>query len=316
MTKHVEDKLDKIPVVNLLVKFFKNIKLPGFEGLSIYDLFEMYFIGIVQGALTTRASAIAFSFFTAIFPFLLFIIILIPFIPFSNFQVEFLQFLESFLPPQTSEFFNDNIFENISINNQGGLLSSVFVLSILLMANGVNAVFSGFEHSYHDQLTRNAFKQYLYALGVAIILAFLLIVTVGVFGYFQIYIITPLYESISGQEIDSSNSGLYWMLFAKYAFFTIMVYTATATLYYFGTKEGRHTSFFSIGAIFTTLLILLSSYLFGLYIDNFSKFNELYGSIGALLILLFYLWLNANIILLGFELNVTLRFLRKEHHKE
>jgi len=52
------------------------------------------------------------------------------------------------------------------------------------------------------------------------------------------------------------------------------------------------------------------------YIDNFSKFNELYGSIGALLILLFYLWLNANIILLGFELNVTLRFLRKEHHKE
>lgn len=316
MTKHVEDKLDKIPVVNLLVKFFKNIKLPGFEGLSIYDLFEMYFIGIVQGALTTRASAIAFSFFTAIFPFLLFIIILIPFIPFSNFQVEFLQFLESFLPPQTSEFFNDNIFENISINNQGGLLSSVFVLSILLMANGVNAVFSGFEHSYHDQLTRNAFKQYLYALGVAIILAFLLIVTVGVFGYFQIYIITPLYESISGQEIDSSNSGLYWMLFAKYAFFTIMVYMATATLYYFGTKEGRHTSFFSIGAIFTTLLILLSSYLFGLYIDNFSKFNELYGSIGALLILLFYLWLNANIILLGFELNVTLRFLRKEHHKE
>jgi membrane protein len=106
------------------------------------------------------------------------------------------------------------------------------------------------------------------------------------------------------------------MLFAKYAFFTIMVYMATATLYYFGTKEGRHTSFFSIGALFTTLLILLSSYLFGLYIDNFSKYNELYGSIGALLILLFYLWLNANIILLGFELNVTLRFLRKEHHKE
>ena len=206
MTKHIEDKLDKIPVVNLLVRFFKTIKLPGFEGLSIYDLFEMYFIGIVQGALTTRASAIAFSFFTAIFPFLLFIIILIPFIPFSNFQVEFLQFLESFLPPQTSEFFNDNIFENISTNNQGGLLSSIFVLSILLMANGVNAVFSGFEHSYHDQLTRNVFKQYLYALGVAIILAFLLIVTVGVFGYFQIYVITPLYESISGKEIDSSNS--------------------------------------------------------------------------------------------------------------
>jgi membrane protein len=94
-----------------------------------------------------------------------------------------------------------------------------------------------------------------------------------------------------------------------------MVYLATATLYYFGTKEGRNTRFFSVGALFTTLLIMLSSYLFGLYIENFSNYNELYGSIGALLILLFYLWLNSNILLLGFELNVTLRFLRKEHHK-
>lgn len=315
MTKHIEDKLDKIPIVNIVVKFFKNIKLPGFEGLSVYDLFEMYFIGIVRGALGSRASAIAFSFFTAIFPFLLFIIILIPFIPFADFQIQFLQFLDSFLPPQTSEFFNDNIFNNISSNSQGSLLSSIFLLSILLMANGVNAVFSAFENSFHTQLTRNVFKQYLFALGVAIILAFLLIVTVGVFGYFQIYIITPLYERISGQEIDSSSSGLYWMLLGKYAFFTIMVYLATATLYYFGTKEGRNTSFFSIGALFTTFLILLSSYLFGIYIENFAKYNELYGSIGALLILLFYLWLNANILLLGFELNISLRFLRKEHHK-
>ncbi|NNK73993.1 MAG: ribonuclease BN, partial [Flavobacteriaceae bacterium] len=96
----------------------------------------------------------------------------------------------------------------------------------------------------------------------------------------------------------------------KYGFFVIMIYLATATLYYFGTKEGRHSRFFSIGALLTTLLIILTSYLFGIYIENFSKFNELYGSIGALLILLFYLWLNSNILLLGFELNVSLYKLR------
>ena len=63
MTKAIEDKLDKIPVLNLVVRFLKKVKLPGFKGLSIYDLLEMYTIGIVEGALTTRASAIAFSFF-------------------------------------------------------------------------------------------------------------------------------------------------------------------------------------------------------------------------------------------------------------
>ena len=313
MTKPIEDKLDKIPVINVIVRFFKKIKLPGFEGLSIYDLLEMYVIGIVQGAVTTRASAIAFSFFTAIFPFLLFVIIIIPVLPFENFQKEFLEFLDSFLPPQTSDFFNDNIFNNISTSSQGSLLSSIFVLSIILMTNGVNAVFSGFEHSYHKQLTRTGFKQWLYALGVAIILALLLIITVGVFGYFQIYVITPLYEGISGKLIDESDSGIAWILFSKYAFFVFMVYLATATLYYFGTKEGRHSKFFSVGALFTTLLIIVFSYLFGLYIENFGQYNKLYGSIGALLILLFYLWLNANILLLGYELNASLNKLRKRY---
>ncbi|MFD1614161.1 YihY/virulence factor BrkB family protein [Gelatiniphilus marinus] len=312
MSKSIEDKLDKIPVINIIVRFFKKIKLPGFEGLSVYNLLEMYVIGIVEGALTTRASAIAFSFFTAIFPFLLFIIIVIPVLPFENFQTEFLIFLDSFLPPQTSEFFNDNIFNNISTSSQGSLLSSIFILSIVLMTNGVNAVFSGFEHSYHKQLTRNVFKQWLYALGVAIILALLLIITVGVFGYFQIYVITPLYEGISGELIDESDSGIAWILFSKYAFFVIMVYIATATLYYFGTKEGKQSKFFSVGALFTTILIIVSSYLFGLYIDNFGQYNKLYGSIGALLILLFYLWLNANILLLGYELNASLNKLRKQ----
>ncbi|MFC4721337.1 YihY/virulence factor BrkB family protein [Geojedonia litorea] len=312
MTKPIEDKLETIPIVNLVVRIFKRIKLPALEGLSLYDLLELYVTGIAKGALTTRASAIAFSFFTAIFPFLLFILIVIPYIPVANFQGEFLAFLESFLPPQTSDFFFKNIFENISDNNaQGGLLSSVFVLSILLMANGVSAVFSGFESSYHEQLTRNVFKQYIYALGVALILAFLLILTVAVFGYFEIYVIDNLFESLQEKGYAQNSSSIVWVTLAKYMFFIMMVYLATATLYYFGTKEGKASSFFSIGALFTTLLIILTSYLFGIYIENFSKYNELYGSIGALLILLFYLWLNSNIILLGYELNASLNRLKK-----
>ncbi len=309
MSEAIEDKLSKIPILNWIVKFLKKFKLPGFEGLSIYDLLEMYVIGVFKGALTTRASAIAFSFFTAIFPFLLFIIILIPYIPFENFKVDFLGFLDSILPPQTSDFFNQNIFENINNTNTGGLLSTVFLISMFLMANGVNAVFSGFESSYHQQLNRNFIKQYIYAFGVAIILVILLILTVIGFGYAQIYLIHPILERFSGG--DATNE-LFWITRAKYFFFVLMTYLSMATLYYFGTKDGKLSSFFSIGALFTTFLILLTSYLFGLYIENFSTYNELYGSIGALLILLFYFWLNANIILLGHELNSSLQLLKKK----
>ena len=309
MSEAIEDKLSKIPILNWIVKFLKKFKLPGFEGLSTYDLLEMYVIGVFKGALTTRASAIAFSFFTAIFPFLLFIIILIPYIPFENFKIDFLGFLDSILPPQTSDFFNQNIFENINNTNTGGLLSTVFLISMFLMANGVNAVFSGFESSYHQQLNRNFIKQYIYAFGVAIILVILLILTVIGFGYAQIYLIHPVLERFNAG--DATNE-LFCFSFAKYFFFVLMTYLSMATLYYFGTKDGKLSSFFSVGALFTTFLILLTSYLFGLYIENFSTYNELYGSIGALLILLFYFWLNANIILLGHELNSSLQLLKKK----
>ena len=309
MENPIKNKLEKIPVVNLLVAFLSRIKLPGFEGLSLYDLLEIYSTGIAKGALGTRASAIAYSFFMALFPFLLFIIILIPYVPIENFQVDFLNFLESFLPPTTTDFFSETIFDNIK---GGGLVSTIFLVSILLMANGVNAVFSGFESSYHQQLIRNVVRQYLYALGVALILAFLLILIVIGLGFFEIYVINNALEVLHDYGYGSKGDTVFWVTIAKYLFFIIMTYLATATLYYFGTKEGRLSKFFSKGAFLTTILIMITSYLFGIYIENFAQYNQLYGSIGALLILMFYLWLNANILLLGFELNVSLTRLRKK----
>lgn len=310
MTKAVEDRLEKIPVINIIVRFLKKVKLPGLEGLSFYDLFELYITGIVKGALTTRASAIAFSFFTALFPFLLFILIVIPYIPIQNFKMEFQTFLQSFLPPTTSDFFFSNIFENIDQSQQAGLLSGVFILSIILMANGVNAIFSGFENSYHDQLSRSVLRQYLYALGIALILAFLLILTIAVLGYFQIYVVDEVFHVLDKRGYQVDSQATVWPDLVKYVFFVVMIYIATATLYFFGTREGRKSKFFSIGALFTTFLIVVTSYLFGVYIENFAQYNKLYGSIGALLILLFYLWLNSNVLLLGYELNISIYKLR------
>ncbi len=164
MSEAIEAQLEKIPVVNWIARLLKKIKLKAFEGMSFYDLIEMYLMGIVRGAVSTRASSIAFSIFLALFPLLIFLVTLIPFIiPYvsvgnANFDHQFLDFLESFLPTATSEYFGD-IYQQIKDQKQGGLLSSAFILSIFLVANGVNAIFGGFENSYHVELTRNFFRQ-------------------------------------------------------------------------------------------------------------------------------------------------------------
>ena len=174
MSKDIEEKLDRIPIINIFVAIFRKIKLPALEGLSLYDVLEMYTLGIINGALTSRASAVAFSFFMAIFPTLLFFLNLLPFVPIEGFQASFIRTITSFIPYESGDFLNEIIIDIVK-NKRGGLLSSTFLLSILLMANGVSAIFAGFESSYYILKKRSFFRQYLLALGVGLLLALLLI---------------------------------------------------------------------------------------------------------------------------------------------
>ena len=292
-----------LPIIRHLIQFLKSIPLSK-NAFSLYDLLELYISGLIKGTLTHRASAIAYSFFLAIFPFLLFILNLIPYIPIDHFQVDFWIFIDGLLPPGTHQFFSD-IFFDIAEKRRGSLLSSVFFLSIFLMTNGIMAIFGGFEFSYHIQLTRTYVKQYLYALMVAIILSLLVLFVVITFMGYEIYLVPYL------EEINFLTDNETLLKISKLGFVAVMTYIATSILFYFGTIEGRKSKFFSVGSTFTTILFGVTTYLFGIYIENFSQYNQLYGSIGALLIFLLYIWINSNILLLGFELNATLLKLKK-----
>lgn len=298
----MKEKLKQIPLLGPLVDALELIKLPGGNGFSFYDLIQMYLLGIVRGAFTARAGSVSFSFFMALFPFLLFVLNLIPFIPIANFDSVLLEFIEALLPQDTHVFFT-SIFHDIQSKPRGGLLSSVFVLSVFLTANGVSAIFGSFEESYHVKLTRNFFKQYLIAIGVSVLLAFLLLLAVAVFVFFELYFLRNLSDYIPGT--------FNWIRTGQLFFFIVLAYFSISTLYFFGTVEGKITRFFSPGAFLTTLLLIASTYLFGIYVDRFSNYNQLYGSIGALLLFMLYTWINSILLLLGFELNATLTRLNK-----
>ncbi|MCG2417894.1 YihY/virulence factor BrkB family protein [Aequorivita sp. F47161] len=304
MNQEEEEKEINIPIIRDLIRISKKIKLPALGEFSLYNLLDIYGTGILKGTFSFRASSIAYSFFLALFPFLLFLLNLIPIIPIDGFQSRFLIFIEALLPAQTTEFFYP-IIADIAVNPRAGLLSFVFFLSIFLSANGVNAIFSAFEYSFHVTINRSFFRQYFVALVVSIFLALLLLTSVGVILYGE-YVIRDL------QSKAYIDKDLFWISFFQFIVFLIMIYVVIATLYYYGTKEGKAISFFSIGAVTTTILFVVTTYLFGIYINNFSNYNELYGSIGALLILMLYIWINANLLLLGFELNVSIKRLKEK----
>lgn len=305
MSKEIEDRIDKIPIVNWIIRLVKKIKIPGLYGMSLYDVIEMYIIGIVKGALTSRAGGIAFSFFMALFPFLLFILTLIPYIKIEGFQEDFLFMINKVLPPNTAESV-DGVINDIINNPYGGLLSFGFIASIFLMTNGVNAILGGFEYSYHVQEMRSVLRQYFISMGMAILLSFTLVLTVAIIVYFQIGIENLIAKGWLEDE-------LFWIEKGQFLFFVLLIFVSVSFLYKYGTKEVKHNSFFTPGSILTTLLTLLMFKLFAVYVLKFATYNELYGSIGTLLVLMLFVWLNSIILLLGFELNASISSLKRTH---
>lgn len=304
MSEEIENKLNKIPVVKQLVSLTKAIKLKSLEGLSLYDILELYVLGIFKGAFSYRASAIAFSFFMALFPFTLFILNLIPFIPLENFQADFLEFVEEGVPPNTYEAI-EAILKDIMETSHQGLLSSGFILSILLMTNGINAILGGFEMSAHITITRGFFRQYFISLAISLVLSMILLITVA-----AIVIAEVMIQKINIRGYVADVSVIEW---SRYGFILLMILVTTSILYKFGAKETSSIAFISYGAVFTTILIVVSSYVFGIYVTKFAKYNELYGSIGTLLVLMFYIWINCMVLLLGFELNATISKLKRKN---
>ncbi|WP_333601431.1 YihY/virulence factor BrkB family protein [Flavobacterium sp.] len=310
MTTATKGRISNFPVIKQFIFLLKRIKLPWLHGLSLYELLDLYFAGIIEGEITYRAGAIAFSFFMALFPFALFILNLIPYIPIQGFQDDFLGFVKQSVPPTTYDAIY-KIINDILHNSHSGLISTGFLMAILLMTNGVNAILGGFESSHHIHITlkRKFFRQYFVALALSILLSFLLLITVAAIVIFEVFIQKTKIQDVLSDKIHLIEMG-------RYSFVILMILIATSLLFRYGIRHDKKRSFISIGSVFTTILIIISSYFFGIWVVKFSKYNELYGSIGTLLVVMFYIWINCMVLLLGFDLNASIHHIKREKQKE
>ncbi len=305
MSVELEHKLERIPVIKHLVLFGKSIKLPYSEGLTLYHLLELYITGIVNGDVSYRAGSIAFSFFMSLFPFLLFLLNLIPYIPLEGFREDFLTFVGENVPPNTYDAIY-KIIDDITRNSYSSLLSIGIMLAILLMSNGMNALLSGFQSSLHITIKRTFFRQYALAIGISLVFVFLLIVTVV-----AILVLEVIIHSLKDNGFLTDD--IYLLEIGRYIFLVLMILTGTSILFKFAAKETSRAAFFSYGSVLTTVLFVLTSWLFSIYVVRFSQYNELYGSIGTLLVVMLYIWINCFILLLGFELNALIHKLKRKN---
>ncbi len=281
-------------------QLLSKVRLPGFGGITLQQVLSLYLRGLFEGAVSLRASAVAFNFFLAIFPFILFLFTLIPYVPVKDFQDSLFGLLASMIPPETFSMVESTIY-GIIMKQNSGLLSLSFFLTFYFSTNGISAIMDGFNTSMHTTETRNWFQQRLVSFVLVIVLSVMLIVSIALITTGG-YIIDMMIDRgwISGQLTIWALWSIKWIVSLSLVFFS------TSILYYYAPANRRHFYFFSPGAILATILLVFGTLGFNYYITNFSSYNALYGSIGTLIILLMWIFFNAYILLIGYELNASI----------
>ena len=278
----------------------KKLILPGFDGMPLYDVADFFFTGIQKGAVKTRASSVAYSFMLALFPGIIFLFSLIPYIPIHNFQNELLELLQSIFPKDAYVATKSTI-EDIVRHQRGGLLSLGFILVAYFTTNGISALIDGFNKSYHVKETRTGFRQRMAAFTLTAILSLLVIAAI---------LIIVSSESATHylvvHHIIKSKGQIVLLYIGKWIVIAALFLFAISFLYYFGPALHKRWRFFSAGSIVASFLSILTSIGFGTFVNNFGNYNKVYGSIGTLIVIMLWIYYNALILIIGFELNASI----------
>lgn len=294
--------------ITAIIERTKRIVLPGFEGVPLYDVAIFFYNGLRKGDLNTRAAALAFNFFLAIFPAIIFFFTLIPYIPIYNFQDSLSNLLKEFIPIQTYAAVEDTLFDIIK-RPRGGLLSLGFLLAMFFATNSVNSLIDAFNRTYYTVETRSAIKQRIVSIFLVFILSFLVILAISLITFGPVAL-----RWIEDFGILTDWLTLYMINIGKWVIIFALLFFAFSVLYYFAPTVKHRFRFITAGSTLATLLFIATSIGFNFYVNNLASYNTLYGSIGTLIIFMLWLYFNSIIVLVGWELNSSISVARKSYN--
>lgn len=287
----------------------KRVSLPGLDKVPIYNVALFFFKGIKDGAINMRASAVAYSLMLAIFPAIIFVFTLIPIIPIANFQDELLLFIQSIVPESVYDAVQKTI-DDIIHEKQFDILSLGFILAMFFSTNGIVSLIQAFNASVNVEESRSWLMQRLIAIVLVIILSMLIAIGIALIVFTQTFLNFLVNKGLMVQDWT-----YYLVTIGKWIIILAVFYFVFSFLYYLGPARKSKFTFISAGATLATVLSILVTLGFGFYIDHFGRYNALYGSIGTLPVVMLMIYLNCLAIIIGFELNSGIVAARRIHVK-
>ena len=289
----------------------KKTTLPGFQGLPIYDVFHALSAQIKVNGLNIRAAAISFNIITGIPAITLFLCILVPYVPGSK-QVydQILVFIRDFTPNNDTQKIMLQFVNDFFNKKTTGLLSISFLLVVFTASNAMMGIIRAFDRSVTDKRRTNFIRKRLRAIRLIITFVGLLIGTILI-SVGQGYIFTKImrWANIQNKGLIALIQNSRWLVILF-----LFVYTI-GYIYKYAPTSKRRTRLFTPGAFIASVLMILMTGLFSYWAQNVSVYSKIYGTIGSLIILMLLIFFNSMMLLIGYELNISITYLAMKRNR-
>jgi membrane protein len=278
----------------------------GFEGLSLYEVSHFFFKEIKNIRLNERAAASTYNFMMAIPPSLLFLFTLLPYLPLKGVEATIVNTIR--LVPLSRELSHsiENFVVNFINTERRDLLSFGVLLVLFFASNGMMGLMRSFDKGMHVQSKRTGFQRRWTAIKLT-----LMLIAVGIIALATFIIQSQFINKYILMVVDNVYivKGLSLILLVFLLFSTISI------IYRYGPSLQNKFPFISAGSVFATASISIVTVVFFFLVDNFLNYNKVYGSIGTLIAFMIWLFMNIIIVLIGYELNVSILVGREEKLK-
>lgn len=300
----IRSKLKKISNDNLFVKVGKRIKFKSLNNTSLYTLIGYLMKGISNRIFALRVGAVSWAFFFSVFPFLLFLFSVLPYAPLYQ-EIQTLLFSE-FIPRILPERITNEVIGYVSqtADGKGGRsIGSLFIiLTILLSSNGITVMINGFNASHYGYAKRrkgihNRFISIILTLFFVVFIIAQLILT-----YYTHFMLRYIEDYGALLEVPTLVQVL------NFASATLFYFTSLVMLYYYGTNVKQRFRNVAPGALMATVLFFVTLMGFQYYIKKFNYYDLLYGSVGLVMIMMIFVYINVLLIMIGFELNAAIHY--------
>ncbi len=317
--KNISDKihewsedLERVPVLGKLVHKSKTLTLPGFQKMPLYDVMRFFIQSLGKGVVFQRAAAITYRIFAALIPMIIGLFTVIAYLG-DNIQQTLLDFLESAIPAYVWPAIQNMITEVVT-RQYGALTFFMFLVGIYFTILMINSLLVAMNTSYFNEERRNFVKQLLLSAFVMIVFFVVIIVVIALF------IAASVIMRYVHTHIFGTNTGYYIAVHGvKWLFTYLAIYFLISILYYLAPVEKTNYKFFSAGSSMATLSMVILLWVLNIYFSNFSNYNLIYGSMGALFAVLLWINWNAIILLVGYDLNVSIakaKLTKEEQEKQ